>query len=566
MKLKKLTSWPGKKLSRARREVKNGSPNGSPTGSPTDSPTDSPGGNHSNSEPCTKQSVRNQALSVEKEVTKFTKENSECFLFEDNVDDDINDNGLGDIKKNTAVKLKATNLQISKAETQRPMSPIIDHGAPLTSTAKYSSQPPQEIMIDLLAVPPSPMRDPNLNPATSPNAQRRLLDDFDPSMHLTFQESSPRKFGDPVGDIAMERQLKDAQRLVRIILGKPTNKNPQELGSNSILQAIRSYALMKAELMDLRKKQEVIDGDPPAILETLGSPAATTPSTVATGNFSPRRSGLDPANTRNIHDISISSALESSISSDLEQAKNTITQLQNELKTANGTIFHLKETMRRVGGDNQISNTVNSLPEIEENQQSEVNNRDHNELVEGNSIQKGNFEVEEKIGDHTNAKDSRNCTESIRSEVEDGLKLLQDTNQDQTLRQESEQLVDLDRLLDEIIQIPQGAQTKEMAREKIERYYHTRLSIENQTLEIKKKMRETQKEADMQIVEMQNKTEFQAQEHKKQIDAIIIDIDHLARTRKQRNKTPTKLPYNTVSNAMTLSSKQKPTIGDTVNL
>ena len=81
----------------------------------------------------------------------------------------------------------------------------------------------------------------------------------------------------------MHRQLMDAQRLIRIILGKPLNKDQNPLGANSILQAIRSFALMKAELIELRKKQEIIDGDPPAILQTLGSPAVTTPSTARTG-------------------------------------------------------------------------------------------------------------------------------------------------------------------------------------------------------------------------------------------------------------------------------------------
>ena len=122
--------------------------------------------------------------------------------------------------------------------------------------------PPKEVMIDPNAIPPSPMRYPDMS-----ETQRMPLSNL-----LNSPSQSPMRLGDPVGDIAMKTQILDAQRLVRIILGKSTDDQPLE--TENILQAIRVFALMKAELVQLRKQQETNDGDPPAILP-LESPATT---------------------------------------------------------------------------------------------------------------------------------------------------------------------------------------------------------------------------------------------------------------------------------------------------
>ena len=147
--------------------------------------------------------------------------------------------------------------------------------------------PPQEVTIDHFAIPPSPMRDPSV---TCPSTQQLPEDN---GLLLNLGNAAPRQsnlqlearytLGDPVGDIAMKRQLLDAQRLVRVILGKPLCGDQHLLETTTILEAIRSFALMKKELLDLRNKQELVDGDPPTILQTLGSPVASTPtSTCAT--------------------------------------------------------------------------------------------------------------------------------------------------------------------------------------------------------------------------------------------------------------------------------------------
>lgn len=85
----------------------------------------------------------------------------------------------------------------------------------------------------------------------------------------------PPELGEPLGDIGMKTQLWDAQRLVRVVLGNASSDQPLEPGS--ILKAIRTFALMKAELTQLRQQQDHLD--PPAILPLM------TPSTCQTNLF-----------------------------------------------------------------------------------------------------------------------------------------------------------------------------------------------------------------------------------------------------------------------------------------
>jgi hypothetical protein len=154
--------------------------------------------------------------------------------------------------------------------------------------------PPREVRIDSSAIPPSPMRDPSVS---APRSQERK-----PLSNLL---NSPRRMtspqlGEPVGDIGMKTQLWDAQRLVRVILG---NAQPeQQLESGSILQAIRTFALMKAELVQLRKQQE--DQDPPTIMPLLSPSTCNTssffestpkkydPSLAAATNATPQSAGI----------------------------------------------------------------------------------------------------------------------------------------------------------------------------------------------------------------------------------------------------------------------------------
>ena len=182
-------------------------------------------------------------------------------------------------------------------------------------------KPPKEVTIDPFAVPPSPMRDPfqhlpqnNMLPNdgdednNNNNNSDGVLLNFDPQQqqqqHLqkknlfspSFQDDN-YCLGDPVGDIAMKRQLLDAQRLVRLILGKPLCGDQPLLETSTILQAIRSFAMMKQELIDLRKRQEEQDGDPPAILQSLASPATTTTTTTTPAASTTTRT---PTNTTNM--------------------------------------------------------------------------------------------------------------------------------------------------------------------------------------------------------------------------------------------------------------------------
>lgn len=164
----------------------------------------------------------------------------ECFTFQDDDEDedDDDDNYRRTIRK--SVKLP------------RPTS---RHNISTSTEPKNFFHPPQEVTIDHLFVPPSPMKEPSMT-----NSQNeRLLDDHS-GLHLKFQntheeilETQHHCFGDPVGDIAMQRQLLDAQRLVRVIL-EPSHGDQQLLDANTILHAIRSHALMKQELIELRKK------------------------------------------------------------------------------------------------------------------------------------------------------------------------------------------------------------------------------------------------------------------------------------------------------------------------
>lgn len=578
MKFRKFASWSPTKKHRERRQAEKEKSKEVPLEKRNASSSGCPTSIRNSSEQSTK-------LSIEKEGKKLTKGDMvistttnigvsskiegvrPSFLFEDNEDDNINYINHGNNKNTTTVEYNASHPQITKLGSATPLTPNADLDAPLISSPKNLFHLPQEIMLDPLTVPPSPMREPNVNIMTSPGMNKRLLDDYHPGMFLNFQESSPREaalhhhsFGDPVGDIAMQRQLMDAQRLVRIILGKPLNKNQQVLGASSILQAIRSYALMKAELMDLRKKQEIIDGDPPAILLALGSPAATTPSTTRTGMCSPRRLGVQTA--INSSDSICGSTefrsdrgdanLDVPITSGLEQASKTIERLQKDLTTANDIILELQDKMEGVEKD--CRNTRKSLKIEETEKLTQNNDQQHDELLVGESKQDGNPELEEQMKGDADA-DGRYCwntTESI-SENEDVEQLIQNDEQhDQTIREESKQNGSLDLLLDEIVLIPQRVLTKDMVREKLELYYHSfsRQSSENQILQMKNEMRQSQEESDRQILEMENKMKLQHQEHEKQIQAIIMDKEQIVDTKTDKNENTIliELSHNTTSN------------------
>lgn len=482
------------------------------------------------------------------------EEDRPCFLFEDDEDDNVNDRNHDNNKDNVKADSDLKDLQLSKLMMPTPMTPNAEIDAPLISSRKnLFHRPPQEIMVDHLAVPPSPMREPNVNVVTSPSMEKNLLDDYRPSMFLNFEDSSPRDVaphahcvGDPVGDIAMHRQLMDAQRLVRIILGKPLHKNQQILGASAILQAIKSYALMKAELMDLRKKQEVIDGDPPAILQTLGSPAVTTPSTTRTGMGGPRTTpGLEMGIKINDsvcesigHESAQSKAnLDPPITSALEQANETIRRLQEELTTANRNILELK--------GNSFQNSTKVTSQVEQSEQRTQNKHQPGEVVK-----------EEPEFD----KNPERQDEMLTTEIEGSQQSIE--NDDQRELEETKQDGGLDLLLNEIVLIPQRVLTKDVVREKLELYYHNvaQNSFEVQILEMKKKMRQSQEESDRQIQEMETKLKLQKQEYKQQMREIISNNEQITDAKRNQNQNTVliELSHNTTGNTtVDLSSPVK---------
>ena len=180
-----------------------------------------------------------------------------------------------------------------------------------------SPWPMMEVTIDHDAIPPSPMR----SPAKESEMYR--------------QSSAPHNLLSSAdqGEVSMRNQLWDAQRLVRVILG---NNNGNELDNGSILQAIRAFAVMQQELSVLRKQQEQQDGDPPAILASLGSPATTTLASSSRNSLkTPQKQqnslrSSTPESKINKKAIVGASKKIQSLEKELRQAKKTIETTQKE--------------------------------------------------------------------------------------------------------------------------------------------------------------------------------------------------------------------------------------------
>lgn len=574
MKFRKLTTWSGTKVSRERRKaekeknkvVNPGGKGASSCGSPTSILNKSqqlmnllP---RHKSEPFEKHEANITNADVLKSATANTGILSKIEGLEDNEDDNINDRKHANTKNNYS--------QITSQGNKIPVSPVADRNTPLTSTPNFSSHPPQEIMIDHLAVPPSPMREPNPNIMASPSMNKRLLDDRPPGLFLNFQEVSPREaklrhhcVGDPVGDIAMQRQLMDAQRLVRLILGRQ-----HVLGPSSILQAIRSFALMKAELVGLRTKQEVIDDDPPAILLALGSPAMTTPSTTRTSARSRRRSGMETPisnsdgtwESTEYRSDNIDANPNAPISPALEQANDTIQKLQKDLAAANDIIVEVEGKMNINEQGRRYQNATKLMNKIGDTEQPTQNDLLHDELIVEESKQDENPELVNE-SDCQKKKKSSNIIQDKNQATQN------DKQHEKILVEESKQNGSFDLLLDEIVLIPHHVLTKDMVRQKLNLYHHAMTShyTESQIIEMKKKMRQSQEESERRVLELEDKMRLQDQEHKKQIQAIITNKEHFVFTKTEKNKNTilTELSHNTTSNTGGhLSSSIRKPMGD----
>jgi hypothetical protein len=275
----------------------------------------------------------------QKETAPEDQDDDDCLMFEDDDDDDSHDDPVHFSFERPSARLTREDRSTT------PPPPVAGAGF---------FRPLFEVTIDPHAVPPSPMRDPHISPFHNSNHQASSPADLLTTSVDHYRSSSPavEKLGAPLGDIGMRTQLWDAQRLVRVILGKP-QVSDKLLETGSILLAIRTFAVMKQELIQLRQHQEARDGDPPTILESLGSPATTrnsstlaTPSPIRQPSLrssftaTPRKSTLTPQKSSVQEDNSINPRV--NCKAIVEAAKH-IQHLERQLQQATVTIHKLQQ-------------------------------------------------------------------------------------------------------------------------------------------------------------------------------------------------------------------------------
>lgn len=300
-----------------------------------------------------------------------------CLVFQD--DSNSNDHEGDGENQHRSDGDENDNISVNVEQLMKPSDLI----APATPNSRHHSGnnaagppsnlflPPREVTIDPYAVPPSPMKEPSMAFLAQQEDQGTLLtlgNVQQPRSQQQYQLQSHGVLGDPVGDIAMKRQLLDAQRLVRVILGKPLSSGGehQPLETSNILQAIRSFALMKQELVDLRKRQEEAEGDPPCILQTLGSPATSattsngtkTPRTAASAIPSPSAGGYFFGRNKQQDDSNHSAPLSASCAvAALSEAKSQLESLEEQLSAANETILRLQT--EKILGRSRLDDSAN---------------------------------------------------------------------------------------------------------------------------------------------------------------------------------------------------------------
>lgn len=230
-------------------------------------------------------------------------------------------------------------------------------------------RPPSEIDIDFDAVPPSPMRDPSVAFCSSGGApllpQHPLLG-FPSEVEVDF-----------VQDGGLRTKLCDAERLVKVILGSQTDTNKRfaSLEHGSILQAIKTFAVMKQELIELRQKIEHKDGDPPAILTALTSPATTSnTNSFSTPTSNPPTSPDSPSDDDSHHQqryalrttrnaLVMAAKKCQALEEQLKQANQTIDKLQSEQTTIHSRKA-LEERIEALEADNHVLRSVASKAQV----------------------------------------------------------------------------------------------------------------------------------------------------------------------------------------------------------
>ncbi len=229
-------------------------------------------------------------------------------------------------------------------------------------------RPPSEIDVDFDAVPPSPMRDPSVAFCHSGGAPLLPQDPF-----LGFPSEVEVDF---TAELGLRTKLCDAERLVKVILGTHTDKVKRfsTLEQGSILQAIRTFAVMKQELIELRQKIEQKDGDPPAILTNLTSPATTH----NTNSFSSPTSDLptspdSPSQDDSYHQqrhalrttrnaLVMAAKKCQSLEEQLKQANQTIDRLQPEQDPI-PSVEALEERLKSLEADNRVLRSAGTKDE-----------------------------------------------------------------------------------------------------------------------------------------------------------------------------------------------------------
>jgi hypothetical protein len=328
--------------------------------------------------------------------------------------------------------------------------------------------PPREVMIDPHAVPPSPMKD----SATLYAEPEQLME----SQYHRLGNQNPQAYclGDPVGDIAMKRQILDAQRLVRLILGKPLSGDQLWLETSTILQAIRAFALMKQELLELRKKHELIDGDPPVILQELGSPLGTVSIEAQTESsnsyFRNEEAPVIPAATPTCE----------THSTDLTLA-NKVQSLEQKLAAANDIIRVMKKHPQIETG----RGTVEIMP-----------SSDSNELQD-EKYQHLRGQYQQLLLEHEQA-----VEESRRN---------------------------LDAVIDSVASVPRRVLAEDSIREKLSSFCITvaKHSTQIQMLEIEAIMKREREESKLRLAELEEKLRIQEESHQRQLQQLRSSLEKI---------------------------------------
>jgi hypothetical protein len=196
-------------------------------------------------------------------------------------------------------------------------------------------RPPSEVMLLPDFVPPSPMADPNFEIV---NLSHRRISVPDSLLH------------DDMDHVRLKNQLWDAHRLVRVILGRQPSSG--DLDNGAILQAIRAYAGMRQELLELQQKvrqqeEKFDDSDPPStFMQAIESPTSTAGGRKSVRSFSSDAAAAS-ASPRSRSSMGLRSAPSSQSRpfdrTRLVEAAKKIQNLEKELHDANTKVKKLEQ-------------------------------------------------------------------------------------------------------------------------------------------------------------------------------------------------------------------------------